>query len=173
MNSNYAVNDQIRAKEVRLIAETGEQIGIVSTVEARNRAHQAGLDLVAINTANGVPVCKILDYGKFRYEQQRKEREAAKKSRESRVDLKEIQLRPTTDINDIHIKAKRAQSFLTDGDKVKVTLRFKGREIAHVGVGSKVMQDFLELMVDYKLERPLQKNDRQLFMILSPITKKS
>lgn len=168
MNSNYAVNDQIRAKQVRLIADSGEQVGIISTIEARDRAYRAGLDLVAINVANGIPVCKILDYGKFKYEQQRKERDAAKKSRESRIDLKEIQLRPTTDSNDILIKAKRAQEFLTDGDKVKVTLRFKGREISHVDVGAKVMQEFLTHLADYKAERPLQRSDRQLFMILAP-----
>lgn len=167
MNSNYAVNDQIRAKQVRLIADSGEQVGVISTTEARDRAHRAGLDLVAINVANGIPVCKILDYGKFKYEQQRKERDAAKKSRESRVDLKEIQLRPTTDSNDILIKAKRAQEFLNDGDKVKVTLKFKGREISHIDVGAKVMQEFLTHITDYKSERPLQRSDRQLFMILA------
>lgn len=172
MNSNYAVNDQIRAKEVRLIADNGEQIGVMSTYEARRRAEMEGLDLVAINISNGVPICKILDYGKFKYEQSRKERENAKKNRESRVELKEIQLRPTTDSNDISIKAKRAQSFLEDGDKVKVVMKFKGREITHLDVGASVMQEFIGALVDYKLERPIQRSERQLFAIVAPLPKK-
>lgn len=172
MNSNYAVNDQIRAKEVRLIADNGEQVGIISTLEARRRAHDAGLDLVAININNGVPICKILDYGKFKYDQSRKDRENAKKNRESRVELKEIQLRPTTDSNDIAIKAKRAQGFLEDGNKVKVILKFKGREITHMDVGAQVMNTFLDALVDYKLEAPVRRSERQLFTILVPLPKK-
>lgn len=172
MNSNYAVNDQIRAREVRLIADNGEQVGVIPTVEARRRAATAGLDLVAINISDGIPICKILDYGKFKYDQSRKDRENAKKNREARVDLKEIQLRPTTDSNDISIKAKRAQGFLEDGDKVKVIMKFKGREITHLDVGFHVMQDFLAAITDYKLERPVQRSERQLFAILAPTPKK-
>lgn len=172
MNSNYAVNDQIRAKEVRLIADNGEQIGIISTIEARRQASVAGLDLVAINISNGVPICKILDYGKFKYDQSRKERENAKKNREARVELKEIQLRPTTDSNDIAIKAKRAQGFLNDGDKVKVIMKFKGREITHLDVGAHVMHQFLDGLTDYKLERPVARSERQLFAIIAPAPKK-
>ena len=172
MNSNYAVNDQIRAREVRLIADNGEQVGIISTIEARRRATDAGLDLVAINISNGVPICKILDYGKFKYDQSRKDKEAAKKSRENRVELKEIQLRPTTDSNDITIKAKRAQSFLEEGNKVKVVIKFKGREITHLDIGAQVMQSFLAALTDYKLERPVSRSERQLFTILVPSAQK-
>lgn len=172
MNSNYAVNDQIRAREVRLIADNGEQVGVIPTVEARRRAANAGLDLVAINISNGVPICKILDYGKFKYDQSRKDRENAKKNREARVELKEIQLRPTTDSNDLMVKAKRAQGFLEDGDKVKVVMKFKGREITHIDVGAQVMQDFLKNITDYKLERPVARSERQLFAILAPVPKK-
>jgi translation initiation factor IF-3 len=168
---NNAVNDQIRAKEVRLIAESGEQVGIISYAEAQRRADQAGLDLVAINESNGIPVCKLLDWGKFKYEQARKDRESAKKSRESRVELKEIQLRPTTDTNDIHIKAKRAQAFLEEGNKVKVVMRFKGREISHINLGASVIQSFLDCLTDYKFERPIQRSDRQLFAIVMPAPK--
>ena len=172
MNSNYAVNDQIRAREVRLIADNGDQIGVMPTLEARRRASVAGLDLVAINISNGVPICKILDYGKFKYDQSRRERENAKKNREARVELKEIQLRPTTDSNDIQIKAKRAQGFLEDGDKVKVIMKFKGREITHLNVGASVMQQFIDCLTDYKLERPIARSERQLFAILAPGPKK-
>lgn len=173
MNSNYAVNDQIRAREVRLIADNGEQVGVIPTVEARKRAATAGLDLVAINISNGIPICKILDYGKFKYDQSRKDRENAKKNRENRVELKEIQLRPTTDSNDIQIKAKRAQGFLEDGNKVKVVLKFKGREITHLDVGAQVMHDFLAALKDYKLERPVARSERQLFTILVPSNTKA
>lgn len=172
MNFKYAVNDQIRAKEVRLIADTGEQIGVISLIEARNRARQVGLDLVAINMANGMPVCKILDYGKFKYDESRRAKEAAKKSRESRVELKEIQLRPTTDSNDLKVKAKRAQGFLEDGDKVKVIIKFKGREITHLDVGASVMHEFLSHLSDYKFERPVSRSERQLFAIIAPSGKK-
>lgn len=173
MNSQYAVNDQIRAREVRLIADNGDQLGVIPTIEARRRATVAGLDLVAINISNGVPICKILDYGKFKYEQSRKERENAKKNRESRVELKEIQLRPTTDSNDIQIKAKRAQGFLNDGDKVKVVMKFKGREITHLDVGADVMVSFINALTDYKLERPISRSERQLFAIIMPAPKKA
>lgn len=172
MNSQYAVNDQIRTREVRLIADNGDQVGVISTIEARRRARDVGLDLVAINISNGVPICKILDYGKFKYEQSRKEKEAAAKSRESRIDIKEIQLRPTTDSNDIQVKAKRAAGFLDDGDKVKVVMKFKGREITHIDVGVDVMKDFLAAVGDHKLERPLARSERQLFAILAPAGKK-
>lgn len=172
MNSNYAVNDQIRAREVRLIADNGEQIGVMPTLEARRRASNAGLDLVAINISNGVPICKILDYGKFKYDQSRKERENAKKNREAQVELKEIQLRPTTDSNDIAIKAKRAQGFLEKGDKVKVVMKFKGREITHLDVGAHVIQQFIDALTDYKLERPISRSERQLFTIIAPAPKK-
>jgi len=173
VNSQYAVNDQIRAREVRLIADNGDQLGVIPTIEARRRATVAGLDLVAINISNGVPICKILDYGKFKYEQSRKERENAKKNRESRVELKEIQLRPTTDSNDIQIKAKRAQGFLNDGDKVKVVMKFKGREITHLDVGADVMVSFINALTDYKLERPISRSERQLFAIIMPAPKKA
>jgi translation initiation factor IF-3 len=173
VNFKYAVNDQIRAKEVRLIADTGEQIGVVSLIDARNRARQVGLDLVAINMANGMPVCKILDYGKFKYDESRRAKEAAKKSRESRVELKEIQLRPTTDMNDLKVKAKRAQGFLDEGDKVKIIIKFKGREITHLDVGASVMNDFLGFLTDFKFERPVARSERQLFAIVAPAAKKT
>jgi len=173
VNFKYAVNDQIRAKEVRLIADTGEQVGVISLMEARNRARLAGLDLVAVNIANGIPVCKILDYGKFKYDESRRAKEAAKKSRESRIELKEIQLRPTTDVNDLKVKAKKAQGFLEDGNKVKVIIKFKGREITHVDVGTNVMNEFFSYVEGFKFERPVARSERQLFAIIAPTGKKT
>lgn len=173
VNSNYAVNDQIRAREVRLIADSGEQVGVILTIEAKRRAREAGLDLVAINISDGIPICKILDYGKFKYDQSRKERENAKKNRENRVELKEIQLRPTTDSNDLKVKAKRAAGFLEEGNKVKVIMKFKGREIAHLDVGAHVMQEFLSHVGDFKYERPVARSERQLFTIIAPGPKKT
>lgn len=173
MNSQYAVNDQIRAKEVRLIATSGEQVGIISTIEARRRAAEAGLDLVAINITDGVPVCKILDYGKFKYEQSRKDKENKAKARESRIEVKEVQLRPTTDSNDIMVKAKRAQRFLEDGDKVKIVMKFRGREITHVDVGVGVLQEFCNALTDFKFERPIARSGGQLFAIIVPTPKKA
>lgn len=172
MSFDYAVNNQIRTKEVRLIGDDGEQLGIITTLDALRRAQNAGLDLVAINSKSEPPVCKILDYGKFKYDQSRKEKELAKKNRESRIELKEIQLRPTTDDNDIQIKAKRAQQFLVDGDKVKVIIKFKGRELSHTEVGRQVMDVFLRNLVDFKHEVPVRMSERQLFTILAPLPKK-
>jgi translation initiation factor IF-3 len=173
VNAQYAVNDQIRAREVRLIADNGDQIGVIPTLEARRRASLVGLDLVAINISNGVPICKILDYGKFKYDQSIKDKEAAKKNRESRVDLKEIQLRPTTDSGDLMTKAKRAQGFLNDGDKVKIIIKFKGREITHVDVGASVMQEFLAALTDFKFERSPARSERQIIAIIAPAGKKT
>lgn len=171
MSFDYAVNNQIRTREVRLVNDAGDQ-QVISTYDALQRAQNQGLDLVAINDKSVPPVCKILDYGKFRYDQVRKQKELEKKNREARIELKEIQLRPNIDTNDLMVKAKRAQGFLNDGDKVKLVLRFKGREITHTEVGRQVVQQFLEALTDYKFERPVSMSDRQLFAILAPLPKK-
>lgn len=171
MSFDYAVNNQIRTREVRLVNDAGDQ-QVISTYDALQRAQNQGLDLVAINDKSVPPVCKILDYGKFRYDQVRKQKELEKKNREARIELKEIQLRPNIDTNDLMVKAKRAQGFLNDGDKVKLVLRFKGREITHTEVGRQVVQQFLEALTDFKFERPVSMSDRQLFAILAPLPKK-
>lgn len=168
MNNKYAVNDQIRAKEIRLISDTGESLGVMTTQEARLLASKSGLDLVAVSIVGNTPVCKILDFGKFKYALSRKERDNAKKMREARVELKEIQLRPNIDSNDLKIKAKRAQGFINDGNKVKIVLKFKGRENAHVDIGRSVALQFLELLENYKFDKPLQHTDRQLLTVISP-----
>ena len=167
-----SVNSQIRSKEVRLINEKGEQVGVLSTIEALRRAQALGLDLVTVNGNSEPPVCKILDYGKFRYEQSRKEKEMARKARESQADVKEIQLRPNTDDHDIGIKARRAQGFLAGGDKVKVVVKFKGRELNHTEIGRKVLETFLGSVGEYKFDRQIAMSERQMFAVLAPASKK-
>lgn len=173
MSLDYAVNEQIRSKEVRLIDDQGGQVGLFLTNDAIRRAREAGMDLVAVNIKSVPPVCKILDYGKFRYEQQKREKEIAKKARASQTEVKEIQLRPVTDSHDIAIKAKRAQQFLEDGDKVKIIVKFKGREIHHKEIGHKVLQEFLAAIGEHKLEKPVAMSERQLFTIAAPVAKKA
>ena len=124
------INEQIRDREVRLIGADGEQLGIVSSREAQKIADEAGLDLVKIAPNAKPPVCKIIDYGKYRYELARKEKEAKKKQKT--MEVKEVRLSPNIDKNDLNTKANQARKFLSKGDKVKVTLRFRGREMAHV-----------------------------------------
>lgn len=172
MSFDYAANGAIRSKEVRLINETGEQVGVISTQEALNRAKQAGLDLVAISPNSNPPVCKILDFGKFKFDQSKREKEAAKAQREARIEVKEIQLRPVTDQHDLLTKARKAQGFLKDGNKIKLVLKFRGREIHHADMGRKVMESFLEAIGDHKLERPITMNERQLFAIIVPLPPK-
>ena len=128
------INEQIRDKEVRLIGSDGEQLGIMSAKEAYFKAKDSGLDLVKISPNANPPVCKIIDYGKYRYEMSRKAKEAKKKQRI--VETKEIRLSPNIDVNDLNTKANQARKFLAKGDKLKVSLRFRGREMAHKDVSS-------------------------------------
>ena len=138
--SELMINEQIRDKEVRLIGEDGEQLGVMSAREAQKLAEEAGLDLVKIAPTAKPPVCKIVDYGKFKYEQTRKEKEAKKKQKV--IDVKEIRLSPNIDTNDLNTKVNAARKFLTKGDKVKVTLRFRGREMAHMNSSKHSLDDF-------------------------------
>lgn len=172
MSFDYAVNDQITSSEVRLINSFGEQVGIVSIEEALDLAYEAGLDLVEINRNANPPVCKIIDYGKFKYEQTRKEKEQAKKTRLAKSDVKEIHLRPNTDKNDISIKARKAKEFLEDGDKVKVSVKFKGREISYMEIGNSVLDTFLNEVGNYRIDKPISVADKQIFAIIAPNGKK-
>ena len=144
--SDLMINEQIRDKEVRLIGEAGQQIGVVSIREAMQMAEEAGLDLVKIAPTANPPVCKIVDYGKYKYEQLRKEKEARKKQHQ--VEIKEIRLSPNIDTNDLNTKVGSARKFLSKGDKVKVTLRFRGREMAHMNTTKHVLDDFAEALAD-------------------------
>lgn len=140
------INERIRDKEVRLVSETGEQLGIMSSKDALRMAREADLDLVKIAPKAKPPVCKIIDYGKYRYELARKEKEARKKQR--KMEVKEVKLSPNIDQNDLNTKANHARKFIERGDKVKVTLRFRGREMAHVNFSKQILDNFCEKLED-------------------------
>ena len=144
--SELMINEQIRDREVRLIGADGEQLGIVSSREAQKIADEAGLDLVKIAPNAKPPVCKVIDYGKYRYEQARKEKDAKKKQKT--VELKEIRLSPNIEANDLNTKMNAAKKFLAKGNKVKITLRFRGREMAHVDSSKHILEDFAEKLSD-------------------------
>ena len=138
--SDLMINEQIRDREVRLIGQDGEQLGIMSAREAQKIALEAELDLVKIAPTAKPPVCKIIDYGKYKYEQTRKEKEAKKKQKT--VDVKEVRLSPNIDTNDLNTKVNNAKKFIQKGNKVKVTLRFRGREMAHVQQSKHILDEF-------------------------------
>ena len=160
------INGQIRDKEVRLIGEDGSQLGIMSAREAQKKADEAELDLVKISPKAKPPVCKIIDYGKFRYEQSRKEKEAKKKQKT--VEIKEVRLSPNIDTNDLNTKVNNARKFISKGNKVKVTLRFRGREMAHVQQSRHILDDFAELLTDIAVvEKPAKLEGRNMSMVLT------
>ena len=160
------INEQIRDREVRLIGADGAQLGIMSSREAMRLAEEAGLDLVKIAPTAKPPVCKIVDYGKFKYEQVRKEKEARKKQRT--IEIKEIRLSPNIDTNDLNTKINAARKFLTKGDKVKVTLRFRGREIAHMNNSKHILDDFAGALSDIAvIDKPSKVEGRSMVMFLT------
>ena len=160
------INEQIRDKEVRVIGTDGEQLGIMSSKEAMKLAEEAGVDLIKIAPTAKPPVCKIMDYGKFRYEQARKEKEAKKKQKT--IEVKEVRLSPNIDTNDLNTKINSARKFLEKGDKVKVTLRFRGREIAHVNTSKAILDDFAEKLSDVVVvEKPAKLEGRSVIMFLA------
>ena len=161
------VNDEITAMNVRLVDERGQMAGVVSLREALDKAVEAGLDLVEIAATASPPVCKILDYGKYKYEEQKKKNEARKKQKV--IEIKEIKLRPTIDDNDYKIKMRSMLRFLEEGDKVKVTLRFRGRELAHQDLGMAVLIrvcDDLDPVA--KVEQMPKMEGRQMVMVVAP-----
>ncbi len=161
------VNEDIRVPQVRLIGEDGEMVGVVNTRDALHRAYQAGLDLLEISPNAVPPVCKITDYGKFKYEQQKKANEARKKQKV--VEIKEIKVRPNIDDHDYETKMKQMKGFIADGDKVKVTLRFRGREMAHQELGAKVLERVRTEMGELvKVESMPRMENRQMIMVLAP-----
>ncbi|MCI8837549.1 MAG: translation initiation factor IF-3 [Hungatella sp.] len=160
------INEQIRDKEVRLIGENGEQLGIMSSREAMQLARDAELDLVKIAPTAKPPVCKIIDYGKFRYEQARKEKEAKKKQKV--IEIKEVRLSPNIDTNDLNTKTSAARKFLEKGDKVKVTLRFRGREMAHMSKSRHILDDFAAALSDIAVvDKPSKVEGRSMVMFLT------
>lgn len=160
------INEQIRDKEVRLIGEDGEQLGIMSAREAMQRAREAELDLVKIAPTAKPPVCKIIDYGKYRYELARKEKEAKKKQKV--IEIKEVRLSPNIDTNDLNTKTNAARKFLEKGDKVKVTLRFRGREMAHMSKSRHILDDFAAALSDIAVvDKPSKVEGRSMVMFLT------
>ncbi|HBG7747017.1 TPA: translation initiation factor IF-3 [Clostridioides difficile] len=147
MSKELAINEQIKDKEIRVLSPTGEQLGVMPTKEAQAMANSKNLDLVQISPNANPPVCKIMDYGKFRYEQARKEKEAKKKQKT--IVVKEVRLRPGIEQNDLNTKANNAIKFLKKGDKVKVELRFRGRELGHKDIGKEVMLKFLDIIKEF------------------------
>ena len=160
------INEQIRDKEIRLIGENGEQLGIMSARDAMKMAKEAELDLVKIAPAAQPPVCKIIDYGKYRYEQARKEKEAKKKQKT--IEIKEVRLSPNIDVNDLNTKVGAARKFIEKGNKVKVTLRFRGREMAHMQSSRHILDDFAEQMKDVaSVDKPPKIEGRNMTMFLT------
>ena len=164
--SDLMINEQIRDKEIRLIGEDGEQLGIMSARDALKIAREADLDLVKIAPTAKPPVCKIVDYGKYRYELARKEKEAKKKQKV--IDVKEVRLSPNIDENDLNTKVNAAKKFITKGDKVKVTLKFRGREMAHMANSKVILDVFAEKLKDIAVvEKPAKLEGRSMQMTLA------
>ena len=160
------INEQIKDIEVRVVGEDGEQLGIMSAREALKLAQEAELDLVKIAPTAKPPVCKIIDYGKFKYEQVRKEKEAKKKQKV--VEVKEIRLSPNIDTNDLNTKMNATRKFIAKGNKVKVTLRFRGREMAHMQSSKHILDDFAEQLADVAtVEKAPKLEGRSISMVLT------
>ena len=160
------INEQIRDREVRLIGPDGAQLGIVSAREAMAKAQEAGLDLVKIAPQAKPPVCKIIDYGKYRYELSRKEKEAKKKQKT--IEIKEVRLSPNIDTNDLNTKMNAAKKFLAKGNKVKITLRFRGREMAHMNSSKHILDDLAEQLSDIAVvEKAPKIEGRSIGMVLA------
>ena len=164
--SELNINEQIRDKEIRVIGENGDQLGIMSPREAMKLAQEADLDLVKIAPKAQPPVCKIIDYGKYRYELARKEKEAKKKQKT--VELKEIRLSPNIETNDLNTKINATKKFISKGNKVKITLRFRGREMAHMQSSKHILDDFAEQLEDVAVvEKAPKVEGRSISMVLA------
>ncbi len=164
------MNEKIRAPEIRLIGAEGENVGVVSPQRGMELAEQAGLDLVEISPNATPPACKIMDFGKFKYETQKREAEARKKQKT--IEVKEVKFRPNTDVHDYDVKMKNVVKFLEKGDKVKVTLRFRGREMAHQNLGRDLLERVAEDVKEIgKVENMPKMEGRQMIMMIGPLTK--
>ena len=164
--SELFINEQIRDTEIRLIGESGEQLGIMSSREALKLAEEAGLDLVKIAPTAKPPVCKIVDYGKYRYELARKEKDAKRKQKV--IEVKEIRMSPNIDTNDLNTKVGAARKFLEKGNRVKVTLRFRGREMAHMSTSKHILDDFAQMLSDIAVVEKMPKVEgRSMIMFLT------
>ncbi len=165
--TDLMINEQIRDREVRLIDSDGTQLGIVSGKEAARLADEKRLDLVKISPTAKPPVCKIMDYSKFKFDQSKKEKEARKKQKN--IEIKELRLSPNIDTHDVSVKLKKAIEFLSKGDKVKITVRFRGRELGHTDVAYKMLDEFAQKVSDYGVvEKPPKMEAKSMAMFLSP-----
>ena len=163
--SELMINEQIRDREIRLIGEDGEQLGIMSARDAMKLAREANLDLVKIAPTAKPPVCKIIDYGKYRYEQARKEKEA--RTKQKTIEVKEVRLSPNIDTNDLNTKVNQARKFVSSGNKVKVAVRFRGRELAHTAVGKTILEDFAQKLSDIAvIDKPAKLEGKSMVMFL-------
>ena len=163
----YQINEEIRDKEVRLIGEEGEQLGIMTSAEAFQVAVDKELDLVKIAPASNPPVCKIMDYGKYRFEQAKRDKEARRN--QHIVEVKEIRMSPSIGINDFNVKLRNGQKFLTEGDRLKVTVRFRGREMAHTDIGAELLRKFAAECADLAtVDKDAKLEGRFMAMFLSP-----
>ena len=164
--SDLMINEQIRCKEVRVIGEEGQQLGVMALRDALNMAKDAGVDLVMVSPSANPPVCRIVDYGKFKYEQLRREKEAKKKQKT--VEVKEVRLSPNIDVNDLNTKCNSARKFIEKGNKVKVSLRFRGREMAHIDSTKHILEDFAEKLSDIAvIEKAPKMEGRSMMMFLT------
>ena len=164
---DHQLNEEIRDKEVRLIGADGTQLGIMSAAQANEMAEEQGLDLVKISPNAVPPVCKIMDYSKFCFDQKKREKEARKNQKV--VEIKEIRMSPSIDTNDLNTKVKNAQKFLKEGNRVKVSVRFRGREMAHTNIGEKLLMDFADACADVaSMEKNPKLEGRFMAMFLTP-----
>ena len=164
---DHQLNEEIRDKEIRLIGADGAQLGIVSAAQANAMAEEQGMDLVKISPNAVPPVCKIMDYGKFRFEQTKREKEARKNQRV--VEIKEVRMSPSIDVNDFNVKQRNAQKFLADGNRCKVTVRFRGREMAHTEIGQELLLKFAEGCSDVAvMDKAPKLEGRHMSIFLSP-----
>ncbi len=171
-DKDLRINEQIRVREVRLIDEEGNQKGILPTIEALRMARDLGIDLVEVAPQANPPVCKILDYGKYKFELEKKSKDSRKKQK--LLKIKEIRMQPKIDDHDLEFKSKHVREFLQEGNKVKVTIRFRGRELAHTELGLDVLNDVLKrLEGEYVMEKPAMMEGRFMSMIVGPKTKKA
>ncbi|WP_049822947.1 translation initiation factor IF-3 [Thermobaculum terrenum] len=167
MSKNLRVNEKVRAREVRVIDEDGTQLGIMHPLAALDLARQKGLDLVEVAPNANPPVCRLMDYGKFRYEQTKKERESRKSQKQ--IVIKEVRLKPKIDVHDLQTKAKQARNFLEEGDKVKVTVQFRGREVVHPEIGQELVQRLMDLIGDAAtIEQQPKLDGKNMTALLAP-----
>ena len=168
-NDNMLINDQIKAREVLVIGPNGEQVGVKPIQDARTLASYASLDLVLISPNANPPVCKVMDYNKFRYEKQKKQKEALKKQKASRSELKEFRLSPTIDVGDFETKLRNVINYLEKGDRIKVSVRFRGRQMAHTELGEEVLMRFSSKLEEYAdIQEKPKLEGRQMTMLLVP-----